>query len=64
MELSVRHSIPGRIRLHVPALRHRPQLAETIMLWLHNQEGIKSSRINYDCASLIIGYDPAQTDVL
>jgi heavy metal translocating P-type ATPase len=64
MELSVCHSIPGRIRLRVPALCHRPLLAETALAWLRKREGIKSARINYDCASLIIEYDPQRAKVL
>jgi cation transport ATPase len=64
MELTLCHSIPGRIRLRVPGLCHRPLLAETTLSWLRKQEGIKSTRINYDCASLIIEYDPQHAKVL
>jgi Heavy metal associated domain 2 len=64
MELTVCHSIPGRIRLRVPALCHRPLLAETALSWLRKQEGTKSARINYDCANLIIEYDPLLAKVL
>jgi heavy metal translocating P-type ATPase len=64
MELTVCHSIPGRMRLRVLALCHRPLLAETALSWLRKQEGIKSARINYDCASLIIEYDPLHAKVL
>lgn len=59
MEITVRHSIPGRIRLYVPALCRRPLLAESTLSWLCKQEGIKSVRINYDCANLIIAYELA-----
>ena len=62
MEFTVRHSIPGRIRLHVPALRHRSLLAEATLSWLREQDRITGARINYDCASLIIEYDPIHVD--
>ena len=63
MEIIVCHSIPGRIRLRVPVLCHRPLLAESALSWLRKQQGIKSVRINYDCASLIIEYDPGHAQV-
>jgi len=64
MEFSVRHSIPGRIRLHVPALCRKRALAETLLDWLGNQSGIATARVNYDCASLVLEYDPAREPLL
>jgi hypothetical protein len=49
MEFSIRHSIPGRIRLYVHALRHWSLPAEATLSWLREQEGITGARINY-CA--------------
>jgi Cu2+-exporting ATPase len=34
MELTIRHFIPGRVRLHVPSLCRRRSLAEASMTWL------------------------------
>ena len=34
------------------------------MRWLGVQSGVKAARINYDCASLVLEYDPAQEPVL
>lgn len=64
MEFSVRHSMPGRIRLSIPALGHKRSLAETLLDWLEGQTGIRSARINYDCASLVLEYDPAHEPLL
>src|SRR3984957_1404813 len=64
MEFSVRHSMPGRIRLNIPALCHKRSLAEGLLGWLSGQPGIKTARINYDCASLVLEYDPAHEPVL
>src|SRR5215510_12950521 len=50
MELTIRHFIPGRVRLHVPSLCRRRSLAEASMTWLRARDGIRSARINYDCA--------------
>jgi Cu2+-exporting ATPase len=59
MELTVRHFIPGRVRLHIPSLCRRPSLAEASLTWLRERDGITSARINYDCACLIVEYDVA-----
>src|ERR1700730_11708199 len=64
MEFSVRHSMPGRIRLHIPALCRKRSLAETLLDWLADQAGIATARINYDCASLVLEYDPAHEPML
>ncbi|WJR81436.1 heavy metal translocating P-type ATPase [Bradyrhizobium sp. NP1] len=64
MEYSFRHSMRGRVRLSIPALGHNRRLAETFLAWLNAQNGIRSARINYDCASLVLEYDPAQETLL
>src|ERR1700733_6006404 len=64
MEFSVRHSMPGRVRLNVPALSHKRSLAEAFLSWISGQSGIKTARINYDCASLVLEYDPAHEPLL
>src|SRR5215472_5945047 len=64
MELTIRHFIPGRVRLHVPSLCRRRSLAEASMTWLRARDGIRSARINYDCACLIVEYDVAYEALL
>jgi heavy metal translocating P-type ATPase len=64
MELTIRHFIPGRVRLHIPSLCRRPTLAEAALAWLRGRPGIKSARVNYDCASLVVEYDVAQEMLL
>src|ERR1700744_553659 len=64
MEYSFRHSMRGRVRLHVPDLCRKPPFAETFLGWLRAQSGVRSARINYDCASLVLEYDPVQEPLL
>jgi Cu2+-exporting ATPase len=64
MEFVVRHSIPGRIRLHVPALFAPSPLTESILSWVKNRLWVGSVRINYDCASLVVEYDKSRLDML
>src|SRR5580698_7932060 len=64
MDFSVRHSMPGRVRLHVPLLCRKRSLAGTFLDWLGRQAGIITARINYDCASLVLEYDPAHEPLL
>src|SRR5215475_7630452 len=64
MELTIRHFIPSRVRLHVPSLGRRRSLAEASLKWLRARDGIRSARINYDCACLIVEYDVAYEALL
>jgi cation-transporting P-type ATPase C len=58
MQFAVRHFMKGRARLYAPDLcRNRP-LAERTLSWLKSQSGVKDARINYDCASVVIEFDP------
>jgi len=54
----------GRVRLFVPALGRNRGLAEKLLNWLRLQSGVHSARVNYDCASLVLEYDPVQEPVL
>src|SRR5579871_2468527 len=64
MEYAFRHSMRGRVRLNIPALRTNRRLGDSVLAWLRAQPGIKGARINYDCASLVLEYDPAQEAML
>jgi hypothetical protein len=64
MEFTVRHSIPGRIRLYVPALYRRSSFSDSAIVWLEKQAGIKGVRVNHDCASLIIEFDRGESQAL
>ncbi len=47
----------GRLRLYVPELCQKRSLSEHFLTWLSAQQGVKSARINYACASLVVEYD-------
>ena len=64
MKFTVRHSIPGRLRLHVPALRERSPLSEAVMAWLTGEDWVTTTRINHGCASLLIEYDHHRADAV
>src|SRR5271163_4164072 len=64
MEYAFRHSMRGRLRLSIPVLGTNRRLGESVLAWLTSQSGVKSARINYDCASLVLEYDPAQEAML
>ena len=63
MQFAIRHFMRGRVRLYVPALCRKRSLAESVLAWLRSQSGVKSARINYDCSSLVIEFDPAYEDL-
>jgi heavy metal translocating P-type ATPase len=64
MEFAIRHFVSGRVRLYVPSLCRRRPLADAALGWLRAQSGVKRARINYDCASLIVEYEPVQEPLL
>lgn len=63
MQFAIRHFMHGRVRLYVPALCRKRSLAESVLAWLKGQSGVTSARINYDCSSLVIEFDPAYEEI-
>ena len=63
MQFAIRHYMRGRVRLHAPALCRKRSLAEFVLVWLRSQSGVRSARINYECASLVLEFDPAYEDL-
>lgn len=61
MEYAIRHAIPGRVRLYLPLLYQRSSLTDAVLAFLEGQSWIKSARVNYGCASLIVEYEAAQS---
>lgn len=54
----VRHQVPGRLRLHLPALRTDSALARALPTQLRTYQGVQAVRANPACASLTITHDP------
>ncbi len=59
MQFAIRHFMPGRVRLAIPALCYDRELAEEMLAWLRAQSAVISARINYACASLVVEYEVA-----
>src|SRR5215469_16104061 len=57
LEYQIRHALPGRIRLFVPAIKRFDALADACVEVLKRQEGITDVRVNRTCASLVISYN-------
>lgn len=58
--LEIRHQVPGRLRLHVPALRRNAGLATRIVATLRADAGVDQARANPACGSLVIQFDPTR----
>ncbi|MBK5930779.1 heavy metal translocating P-type ATPase [Halochromatium salexigens] len=54
--IRVRHSIPGRLRLSIRALRHNRPLADALSAALMQVEGVVRIRINPVCGALIVDW--------
>ena len=63
MEFAVRHYMKGRARLYIPDLCRDRVLSENAIGWLKQQQAVRNARINFDCSSLIIEFDPKYEEV-
>jgi len=61
LDCTIVHSIPGRARLRVPAIRPEAAIAGALERALAQHDGIDDVRINRTCASVIVQYDRATT---
>jgi Cu2+-exporting ATPase len=57
MNYEVRHSIRGRLRLRVPALRENDAFAEMFLQFIGGQPGVISARYNGGCSSVVIVHE-------
>lgn len=53
------HSIPGRLRLKVKAIRHAEEEARALAFWLSRQAGIREATASPLTGSVILHYDPS-----
>ncbi|MGP0060672.1 MAG: heavy metal translocating P-type ATPase [Beijerinckiaceae bacterium] len=63
MQLTIRHFLPGRVRLHIPLLYHESHLVDSAIVWLQKQPGIENVRVNSACASLVVEYDRRRPEI-
>ena len=62
MDFSIRHSLPGRLRLHVPSLVARSLNGDLILDGIAKLPEILNVRANYACANVVIEYDDDHTE--
>jgi Heavy metal associated domain 2 len=60
--MSYVHSLPGRLRVRIPAAKGNPIAAERLATKLNTLEGIQSVTANPVTGSILICYDSAATD--
>jgi len=56
---NVIHSLPGRVRLRVPALKTGSQLAKGLQALLSDQSGVIEATVNTGCHSVTVVYELA-----
>lgn len=57
------HHVRGRLRVRNPRLKNDPALAETVVSAVKRVPGVKSAEANVITGSLLLYYDPVQTQV-
>ncbi|MCS6861391.1 MAG: heavy metal translocating P-type ATPase, partial [Abditibacteriales bacterium] len=58
VSLEVVHSIPGRVRVRIPHLKHVNGFAEEFVRFMSTRQGVRQVRVNKTCATAVIHYDP------
>ena len=56
--VAVRHAINGRLRLRLPVIGRNRQAREELATLLAAMDGVRHTRINAPCCSLVIRHDP------
>jgi hypothetical protein len=51
------HSVPGRLRVKVPMIRHQKSKGQKILALLENLDGIDQTTVNTLTGSVVINYD-------
>lgn len=62
-DISIRHQVRGRLRLKINKVFYKPVIAYRIEEGINQLDGIKTTRMNTNCASLIIFYDVRKLSV-
>jgi Cu2+-exporting ATPase len=62
LDCTIVHSIPGRARLRVPAVRPAATVAGALERALAQLNGVEGVRVNRSCASVVVQHDRATTD--
>lgn len=55
------HSIPGRLRVKIPAIKRHPERAKAIQDFLKGLNGIESIRANTITGSVVVKYEPGRS---
>ena len=63
MRYEVRHAIPGRLRIYIPAVRYPGDLAPAIQRVIERQAGVAAAEVRTSSGSVVIRYDPQLSGV-
>lgn len=55
------HSVPGRLRVKIPAIKRHPERARIIQALLKDLDGIESIRVNTITGSIVVKYEPGRS---
>jgi heavy metal translocating P-type ATPase len=63
LHFEIRHAIPGRIRLFVPAIRLTEGVDRACIHLISRQKGITDVRINHSASCVVVYFDPKLKDL-
>ena len=59
--VTIRHAVPGRLRINVPSIKDREDTSSGLQHWLSQQEHVSTVEVHSVTGSVILYYDPERT---
>jgi cation-transporting P-type ATPase C len=60
VDVQLCHSLPGRTRFRVPAIKRNPEAAEQLAAWIATTDAVHAAQASAVTGSLLVAYDPAK----
>ena len=60
-KMTIRHAVPGRLRIKVASIQHREDRSYGLQHWLSRQEHVSMVEVHPVTGSVILYYDPEKT---
>ena len=60
-KMTIRHAVPGRLRIKVASIQHREDRSYGLQHWLSRQEHVSMAEVHPVTGSVILYYDPEKT---
>ena len=60
VDIQLYHSLPGRTRFRIGAIKRNPEAAERLASWIASTDAVHAAQASTVTGSLLVAYDPAK----